>query len=113
MNYYANRMRRARWFGWGGYQTKSDKYKNIIRYLKSYEPKHWDEIETTIKWLYKKHIFILQQWDIEAYLGMHEKWLEETVQFFQNDFANWLHDTRFNDERIELDIIFSSIFSKS
>lgn len=112
MNYYANRMRRVRGYGWGWYQTKSDKYKNIIKYLKTREPKHWDEIEKTIKWLYDKHIFILQQGDIEAYLGMHEKWLEETVQFFQNDFANWLHDVRFDDERTELNIIFSKIFNK-
>lgn len=112
MNYYANRMRRARWFGGWGYQTKSDKYKNIIRYLKTHEPKHWDEIEETIKWLYRKHIFVLQQWDIEAYLGMHEKWLEETVQFFQNDFKNRLHDRSFDQERNELNTIFSAIFNK-
>lgn len=112
MNYYANRMRRVRGYGWGWYQTKSDKYKNIIKYLKTHEPKHWDEIEATIKWLYRKHIFVLQQWDIEAYLWMHEKGLEETVQFFQNDFTNWLHDRSFDQERNELNNIFAAIFNK-
>ncbi len=110
MHYYENRMRRSRGYGW--YMSKSEKYKNIIKYLKSREPKHRDDIKHTIEELYKKHIFILQQWDIEAYLWMHEKWLEETVQFFQNDFATWKSNPRFDDEREELNIIFSRIFAK-
>jgi uncharacterized protein YozE (UPF0346 family) len=110
MHYYENRMRRTRWYGW--YMSKSEKYKSIITYLKSREPKHRDEITRTIEDLYKKHIFILQQWDIEAYLWMHEKWLEETVQFFQNNFSSRMRDPRFDDERDELNIIFSRIFAK-
>lgn len=110
MHYYENRMRRSRRYG--GYMSKSEKYKAIIQFLKSHEPKHWDEITATIEDMYRKHIFILQQWDIEAYLGMQEKWLEETVQFFHNDFKDWLRDTHFDEERHELNKIFEAIFDK-
>lgn len=110
MHYYENRMRRSRRYG--GYMSKSEKYKAIIQFLKSHEPKHWDEITETIEDLYKKHVFILQHGDIEAYLGMQEKWLEETVQFFQNDFKDWLRDARFDEERKELNRIFGIIFDK-
>ncbi|MBP6085977.1 hypothetical protein KA478_02080 [Patescibacteria group bacterium] len=59
-------MRRSR--GIGGYISKSEKYKGIIQFLKTKEPKHRDEIVGNISQLYKKHIYILQQGDIEAYL---------------------------------------------
>ncbi len=94
------------------YLSKSEKYQAIIDYLKKYEPHHWQEIETMIEELYKKNIFILQQWDVEAYLGMQEKWLEETVQFFHNDFQTWLHDRNFDQERKELEYIFYRILTK-
>ena len=93
-----------------GFETKSDKYKAIIWYLKTHEPSHWKAIRTTIEWLYKKWIFILQQGDIEAYLGMREKWLEETVQFFHNDFTSRIHDHHFSTQRDELERIFSLMF---
>ncbi len=93
------------------FTSKSDKYKSIIAYLEENEPDHWKKIKDTIENLYKKNIFILQQWDIEAYLGMNEKGLEETVQFFNKKFLVWLHDKNFDAEREELNIIFRTIFS--
>ncbi len=95
-----------------GYLSKAEKYQAIIAYLKKFEPFKWDSIKQMIDDLYKKDVFVLQQWDIETYLGMQEKWLEETVSFFHNQFETWLHDPRYDDKRAELDTIFRMIFEE-
>lgn len=92
------------------FTSKSEKYKAVIAYLQRNEPEKRATIHHTIERLYDKHIFILQQGDIEAYLGMYEKGLEETVQFIEHDFVQWMDDMRFDDEREELDTIFKRIF---
>lgn len=108
MNRYKNMVMRREW----KYISKTDKYREIIAYLKRNEPKRRNEIKKVIEWLYGKNVYILQHWDIEAYLGMHEKWLEETVQFFQKDFTDRLRNSKFDEERKELKSIFMRIFSQ-
>jgi hypothetical protein len=43
---------------------------------------------------------------------MREKWLEETVQFFQHEFESRIHDRKFQTQRGELEKVFSIIFSE-
>lgn len=95
-----------------GYLSKTEKYQAIIAYLKKFEPFKWDSIKHMIGDLYKKDVFVLQQWDIETYLGMQEKWLEETVAFFHDNFQTWLQDPRYNEKRAELESIFTMIFQE-
>lgn len=110
MHYYERLALRHNSHKW--YMSKSEKYQAIIGYLEKYEPERRAEIKNTITELYKRNIFVLQQWDIEAYLGMQEKGLEETVQFIHNSFYLWLRDKNFDRQREELNTIFHTIFTQ-
>ena len=85
-------------------------YSRLVQTLKSlYLPKYYFVIKK-IKELYKDNIFILERWDIETYLGMKEKWLEETVVFCHQYFQERLRNKKFDDHRRNFRNILEGIF---
>jgi hypothetical protein len=52
----------------------------------------------------------LRRGDLEWYLGLSMKWLDETVKFCHTGFDWWLADGKFDAEREELEKIFWIIF---
>lgn len=86
-------------------------YNKLIDTLRNIFPKIYKNIMSNIDSLYKKDTFILKKWDIETYLGMQEKWLENTVKFCHYEFKNRLENKNFDSCRQEFDDIFSAIFA--
>ncbi|MFA7298277.1 MAG: AAA family ATPase [Candidatus Absconditabacterales bacterium] len=86
-------------------------YNKLIDTLRNIFPKIYKNIMSNIDSLYKKDTFILKKGDIETYLGMQEKGLENTVKFCHYEFKNRLENKNFDSCRQEFDDIFSAIFA--
>ena len=59
--------------------------------------------------MYDKWIYILKKGDLETYLNLPVKWLDETISFCRKFFADWLVDPVTEDRRQELYQIFSKL----
>lgn len=91
--------------------AKTKKYPTVIELIKAMAPEKWDEIVAFIDQLYKEDIFLLKQGDIETYMGLDEKGVEETIEFYHHHFTEWMHDHHFEEKRREMENIFAHIFA--
>ncbi len=89
---------------------KTHKYEKMVNCIDWHFPDLSQRITKTIDELHKSWIFFLKKWDIETYLGLEEKWLDEIVAFCQHRFQAWLTDPKHEIHRKNFDDIFSSIF---
>lgn len=85
-------------------------YNKLVDTIKNIFPTTYKYLITSIDGLYKKNTFILKKWDIETYIGLPEKWLENMVKFCHNDFDNWLQDKNFDSCRKEFEDMFTLVF---
>jgi hypothetical protein len=90
--------------------SKSKKYQHLINYIKIQLSDLYQDIMVKIDNLKKADIYILTQWDIEAYLWLREKGIEPTVEFCEHRFDTRLNDPAFESKRNEFIKIFSHIF---
>lgn len=86
-------------------------YNKLVDTIRNLFPQKYKYLIASIDKLYAKHICILKKWDIETYLGMSEKWLENTVKFCHHEFAQWLKNKNFDTCRQEFAEILHTIFS--
>lgn len=87
-------------------------YTKLVNTVKDIFPNKYNEIIKHIMNLYKENVFILQRWDIETYLGMKSKGLEETIEFCHNFFDSWLKNEELKEHKAELNKIIAMIFNK-
>lgn len=87
-------------------------YWKLVNSIKNIYPDKYSYIIEKIDQLYEKNVFILKRWDIETYLGIKSKWLEETITFCHSCFKNRLKDKKFTEHRKELENIISFIFNQ-
>jgi putative ATP-dependent endonuclease of OLD family len=90
---------------------KVQRYGKLVSLISEEFPDQHAHIDERIDALYDKHIFILKKGDLETYLGLPIKWLDEVVHFCHHRFASWYADARYDSFRDELDAIFYRIFS--
>lgn len=90
---------------------KTKRYPTIIQLLQATSPEKWNEIVSFIEQLYHEDIFLLKQGDIETYMGLQEKGVEETIEFYHRQFSHWIEDPKFADKRREIENIFTHIFN--
>ncbi len=88
-------------------------YTRIIETIKKFFPDRYEYIKNRIQYFYNHGIFILKRWDLETYLGLKRKWLEETISFCNKHFYSWLNDKNFDKHTKELEDIVDNIFSKN
>jgi hypothetical protein len=86
-------------------------YTKLVNVIKYEFPNKYKYILEKINELYTKNVFILKKWDIESYLGIHSKWIEETIDFCRNEFNNRLRNKEFETQRAELEEIIWKIFT--
>ncbi len=86
-------------------------YNKLVDTIRNVFPQKYRYLVTNIDTLYKKNTFILKKWDIETYLGMPEKWLENMVRFCHYDFKQRLENKNFDSFRQEFTEIFRTIFA--
>lgn len=91
-------------------KNKDPYYSRLVQTLRSLYPPKYDFVIKKIKDMYKDNIFILERWDIETYLGMKEKGLEETVIFCHQNFQERLKNKKFDDHRRDFRNILENIF---
>jgi len=85
-------------------------YGLLVEMLQKWYTNEYIYIKEQIENLYSRDIFILKKGDLEAYIGINSKWLEETIHFCQYDFKSWLKYKKFAERRNELFNIFEMIF---
>ena len=85
-------------------------YNKLVDTIRNVFPQKYRYLLANIDNLYKQNVFILKKWDIETYLGMREKWLEETVKFCHYDFKKRLENKNFDACRQEFIEIFGTMF---
>lgn len=85
-------------------------YSRLVNTMKDLHPEKYAFIIKKIKNLYKDNIFIMEKWDLETYLGIREKWLQETVTFCHQYFQKRYNNKKFDDHRVDLNNIFEWIF---
>ncbi len=86
-------------------------YNKLVDTIRNMFPQKYKQLIASIDGMYPKNIFILKKWDIETYLGMPEKGLENTVNFCHKNFKNWMANKNFDACRQEFWEIFTKIFS--
>ena len=90
--------------------NKEKFYTRIINTIQKYYPNRYRYIVSKIKSFYEMWIFILNRWDLEAYLWLERKWLEPTLNFCNYNFYYWLHDDKMSPYREEFEMIVKKIF---
>ncbi len=90
--------------------NKWSKYAAIVKYLKNNRSDLYTRIIKWIERLYNNNIFLLTQWDLEAYIGTQSKWLDDTVYFCLHGFSDRIKNSIFQKKRNELLDIFNHIF---
>lgn len=90
--------------------TKVQRYGKLVSLISQDFPNEHAHIDKRIESLYNDHIFILKKGDLETYLGLPIKWLDEVVHFCHNRFATRYADIRYDGFRFELNAIFSRVF---
>lgn len=93
-------------------KTINRHYAKLVNSVKYLYPNKYTYILEKIDSLYQKSVFILKKWDIETYLWIKSKWLEETISFCHNFFDIWLNNKNLKEHREELDQIISIIFQQ-
>lgn len=92
--------------------NRGSKYSAVVDYLKKHNSWLYKRIYNNIKKLYNNNVFLLQYWDLEAYIGTQSKGLDDTVNFCLHEFNTRYHDPRFSEKREELLFIIDQIFSQ-
>ena len=85
-------------------------YVRVIDTIKKFFPEKYEYIQSRIQLFYDQWIFILQWWDLETYLWLKRKWLEETIRFCNNNFNSWLNNKKFKKYFDEFEEIVVNIF---
>ncbi len=85
-------------------------YSKLVEYIKDNYNDKYDFIINRIENLYDQNIFILKRWDLETYLGMRQKWLQETVVFCHRYLQARLKNKKLNIHREEIFDILRKIF---
>ncbi len=85
-------------------------YNKLVDTIRNLFPQKYRQLISNIDELYDKNIFILKKWDIETYLGMPEKWLEQTVKFCHTNFKQRLESKNYAPCRKEFEEILLRIF---
>lgn len=88
----------------------ASKYEAAIAQMKQFQWEKYDMISEKIEELYAQHVYLLKEWDLEAYIWLPAKWLDDTVAFCQYDFLSWLEDSHYYNKRKELEDIVKRIF---
>jgi len=86
------------------------RYWLLVDTIQRYYPEKYKIIVDKIVNLYKHNVFILKKWDLETYLGMHTKWLDDTIRFCHEYFSLWIKNPLFDVKRSELNEVFWIIF---
>lgn len=92
--------------------NKGSKYSSTVNFVKKQRPKLALHINNGINNLYQHNTFILKQWDLESYLWLQDKWLDDTVYFCNKKFLHWLQDKTFQEKREEILTIIDLIFTQ-
>lgn len=90
---------------------KTQRYPTLIQMIQEHHPEKWQEIISFIDELYVEGIFLLKQGDVETYMGLEEKGVEETIEFYHHEFARWIKDPAFAAKRKEMEDIIEHIFA--
>ncbi len=90
---------------------KIQRYGKLVHLLSEKFPDAHAYLNSYIESLYAKNLFILKKGDLETYLGLPIKWLDEVVSFCHHHFNKWMDDSRYDSFRKELDDIFLAIFT--
>jgi len=85
-------------------------YIRVIETIKKSFPEKYEYIKSKIQNFYSRWIFILKRWDLETYLWLKRKWLEETIRFCNNNFHSWLNDEKSKKYFQEFENIVTNIF---
>lgn len=93
-------------------ETTDRYYAKLVNTVKYLYPNRYSSILEKIDFLYSKNVFILKKWDIETYLGIKSKGLEETISFCHNFFDIRLENKHLKEHREELKNIIFTIFSQ-
>lgn len=111
-NDLSNYYKQARlYYAWLKKSGKTHRhYNKLVDTIRNVFPKQYRKLVAHIDELYQKNVFILKKWDIETYLGMPEKGLENTVKFCHHNFASWFSNTQFDACRQEFAEILQRIF---
>ncbi len=91
-------------------QFGGSKYAAMVWKMKSQQASKYQMITKRIKQLYQDDVYIMMEWDLEAYLGLPAKGLDDTIAFCQHNFVSWLADKNFDSKREEIDAIIRRIF---
>lgn len=89
------------------------KYASMVWKMRSQQPGKYQMIRKRIQQLYDQDVYIMMEGDLEAYLWLPAKGLDDTIYFCQNNFLHWLTDKNFASKREEINTIIARIFSEN
>lgn len=92
--------------------NKGSKYWSTVDFVHTKKPKLAQHIDNGINNLYQHNTFILHHGDLESYLWLQDKGLDDTVYFCTHQFSQWLQNPHYQEKREELLSIIEHIFTE-
>lgn len=90
--------------------TKSQQYQALIQKISDEHPELEKQIARRIDQQAYKRSYILRHGDLEAYLWLHDKWLDETIRRCNTRFDDRIKNPYYQHYRNDLDTILDKIF---
>lgn len=90
--------------------TKSQHYQALIQEISDHHPQLEQQLQDMVDRDSNRHIYTLRHGDLEAYLGMWDKWLWETIDRYNKHFSQRATNSNYSHYRNDLNTILSKIF---
>ncbi|MFA7286194.1 MAG: AAA family ATPase [Patescibacteria group bacterium] len=86
--------------------------REIVEFINLNDRSTLASLNVQIESLYAQNRYYLKRGELEDYLGLRTKSLQDVIYFIENDFNSWLANTSFKSEVEEITQIFSDIIRK-
>jgi predicted ATPase len=90
--------------------ARSTDYLRLIEYIQTNDATEWSRLDGAIDTAYAQRVFILKQGELENYLGLTGKGIDQVINFCQTGFAPWLTDPKYSSYKNELYDVVRRIF---
>jgi len=102
--------RRVPHHAWWHKLTKSQQYSLLIQQISDHHISLEQRISTRIDRQAKHHSYTLRHGDLEAYLWLHDKWLDVTIDWCNTSLSQRIQNPQYQHYRSDLDNILDKIF---
>jgi len=89
---------------------RSTDFPKLIEHIKANDITEWNRLDKAIDDSYSQGVYVLRQGELEDYIKIQGKGLDQVIEFCQTRFDTWLTDSSVASHRTELLRVLGEIF---